>query len=57
MKNSPGGIVLQNRNRVLGSNEWNISLEPRNIPGEITILAQLGTQILTIYIGDLKCPA
>lgn len=57
MKNSPGGIVLQNRNRVLGSNEWNISLEPRNIPGEITILAQLETPILTIYIGDLKCPA
>lgn len=52
MKNSPGGIILQNRNKSLE----NISLEPRNIPGEITILAQLGTQILTICTGDLKCP-
>ena len=50
MKNSPAGIILINRNIILRNGEWDVSLELRNIPGEVTTVAPVGTQILTLEI-------
>ena len=52
MKNSPAGIILINRNIILRNGEWDVSLELRNIPGEVTTVAPVGTQILTFNKND-----